>query len=69
MAPGLRQGRLKVLNGGGHLWIDPLTKENTGSADKVLSAIINLLNHYSKVQHQGKHCLSTDYIGTEKTFS
>lgn len=30
MAPGLRQGRLKVLNGGGHLWIDPLTKENTG---------------------------------------
>ncbi|EJK91021.1 hypothetical protein UUU_18520 [Klebsiella pneumoniae subsp. pneumoniae DSM 30104 = JCM 1662 = NBRC 14940] len=31
---------------------------NTGSADKVLSAIINLLNIHSKAQHKGKHCLS-----------
>ncbi|WP_227626840.1 hypothetical protein, partial [Klebsiella pneumoniae] len=34
------------------------TFPNTGSADKVLSAIINLLNIHSKAQHKGKHCLS-----------
>ncbi|VEA77566.1 putative cytoplasmic protein [Salmonella enterica subsp. arizonae] len=30
MAPGLRQGRLKMLNVGKHLWIAPVTKENIG---------------------------------------